>query len=242
MKPFILAHRGASALAPENTAVSFQLAIDMGADGVEFDVQMTRDSKLVVIHDETVDRTTNSRGYVKDFTLKEIKQLDAGVFFSQKYKGEKILSLEETLEIVKDCNLINIELKNGLIQYPHLEESILQEVQSSHLDEKVILSSFNHFSIHKITQIAPHIMTGILYMAVLYNPWDYARQLGAKAIHPYYPGITGNMIQQSHEKGIKVNVYTVNQERDIAEMTKAGVDTIITDYPDRALRIVQNMV
>ena len=105
MKTYVLAHRGVSILAPENTRASFQLAIDMGVDGVEFDVQMTKDDKLVIIHDEKVDRTTNAKGYVKDFTLKEIKALDAGITFSKKYKGEKILTLKETLEIVPGFKL-----------------------------------------------------------------------------------------------------------------------------------------
>jgi glycerophosphoryl diester phosphodiesterase len=241
MKPYILAHRGASALAPENTAASFQMAIDVGADGVEFDVQMTKDNEPVIIHDEKVDRTTNGQGYVKDFLLKEIKTLDAGISIPSKFEGEKILTLNETLEIVKQCNMINIELKNGIIEYPGLEEKVIHAVRSYHLEEKVILSSFNHFSIHKISAIAPDIMAAILYISILYNPWDYARQVGAGAIHPHYLGITDEMIEKSHENGIKVNVYTVNQDSDIIRMRKHGVDAIITDYPDRAIRLLKNI-
>ena len=242
MKPYILAHRGASALAPENTAVSFQMAIDMGADGVEFDVQMTKDDELVIIHDEKVDRTTNGQGYVKDYVLNEIKSLDAGVSVFPKFTGEKILTLHETLEIVKQCEIINIELKNGIIKYPGLEEKVIHAVRSCHVEQKVILSSFNHFSIHKISNIAPDIRAGILYVSILYNPWDYARQVGAGAIHPHYLGITGEMIEKSHENGMKVNVYTVNEERDIIQMCKQGVDAIITDYPDRAIRLRKNLI
>ena len=241
MKPYILAHRGASALAPENTRASFQFAVDMGVDGVEFDVQMTRDNELVIIHDEKVDRTSDGQGYVKDFTLKEIKALDAGIWFSKKFKGEKILTLNETLKIVKECEMINIELKNGIIKYPYLEERVIHTVRSYHLEEKVIFSSFNHFSIHEISKIAPDIMTGILYISILYKPWDYAKQVGAKAIHPHYLGITGEIIERSHENGTKVNVYTVNEENDIIKMCKEGVDSIITDYPDRAIKLLKNL-
>ena len=237
IKPYILAHRGASALAPENTGTSFRLAIDIGADGVEFDVQMTKDGELVIIHDEKVDRTTNGKGYVKDFSLKEIKALDAGILFSNKYQAEKILTLTETLEIVQDCDLINIELKNGIIEYPHLEENVINTIRAYKLERKVLISSFNHYSIHKISKIAPDILTGILYVAILYDPWVYAKKIGAKAVHPYYEGAWNGIIKQSHEHGMKVNVYTVNSERDIAMMIEKGVDTIITDYPDIAISL-----
>ncbi len=240
-KPYILGHRGASALAPENTGASFRLAIDSGADGVEFDVQMTKDNELVIIHDEKVDRTTNGKGYVKDFTLKEIKALDAGILFSKKYREEKILTLTEILEIVKDCNLINIELKNGLIKYPHIEGKVISTIRLYKLESKVIISSFNHYSIHKISKMAPDIMTGILYVGILYNPWNYARNIGAKAIHPYYLGISSDIIKQSHEHGIKVNVYTVNKEKDIVRMIEKGVDTIITDYPKIAISLIEKL-
>jgi len=239
MKTYVLAHRGASILTPENTAASFQLAIDKGVDGVEFDVQMTKDDQLVIIHDEKVDRTTNAKGYVKDFTLKEIKALDVGITFSEKYKGEKILTLEETLEIVKDCDMINVELKNGLIKYPNLEEKVISTIRLCHLEEKVILSSFNHYSIHKISKMAPDIFTGILYGEILYNPWDYAKHVGANAINPHYLCVSGEIIKQSQENGIKVNVYTVNNEKDITKMIKEGVDIIITDYPERAISLVK---
>jgi len=239
MKPYVLAHRGASILAPENTAASFQLAIDKGVDGVEFDVQMTKDDQLVIIHDEKVDRTTNAKGYVKDFTLKEIKTLDARVPFFEKYKGEKILTLEETLEIVKDCDMINVELKNGLIKYPKLEEKVISTIRLYHLEEKVILSSFNHYSIHKISKMAPDISTGILYSEILYNPWDYAKYVGANAINPHYLCVSRNIIKQSQENGIKVNVYTVNNEKDITKMIEEGVNIIITDYPERAISLVK---
>jgi glycerophosphoryl diester phosphodiesterase len=239
MNTCILAHRGASILAPENTAASFQLAIDMGVDGVEFDVQMTKDEELVIIHDEKVDRTTNGKGYIKDFTLQEMKALDAGMSFSEKYKGEKILTLEEALEIVKECDMINIELKNGLIQYPDLEKKVISIVRSYKLDKKVLLSSFNHYSIHKISKIAPDIMTGILYGEILYNPWDYARYVGSNAINPHYLCISGEIIKQSHKNGIKVHVYTVNNEEDITKMINEGVDTIITDYPERAISLIK---
>jgi len=240
MRPNILAHRGASTLAPENTRPSFQMAINLGADGVEFDVQMTKDNQLVVIHDECLERTTRVKGYVKDFTLKEIKKLDAGKYFSRQYKDERILTLDETLDIVKSCKIINIELKNGLIEYEKIEEKVIKTIQAWKLTEKTIISSFNHYSINKIKKIDGNIMTGILYFAQLYNPWNYALEVKADAVHPYYPGVKREVIEKCHQKGIKVNVFAVNEEKDILNMLQQGADAIITDHLERARGIAGN--
>lgn len=241
MRSYILAHRGASASAPENTRASFQMAIDLGADGVEFDVQMTKDNQLVVIHDEYLERTTGFKGYVRDFTLNEIKKLDAGKYFSRQYKDERILTLNETLDIVKDCKLINIELKNGLIEYENMEEKVIKSIHDWKLKDKTIISSFNHDSVNKVKKIDCRITTGILYFARLYNPWYYAFQVGADAIHPYYPGVKRELIKRCHQKAIKVNVFLVNDEKDILDMIKQGADAIITDYPEKAYAIIKKL-
>src|SRR5690554_5174035 len=146
----IIAHRGASNIAPENTMIAFQKAYQIGADGVEFDVHLTRDGKPVVIHDERVDRTTNGIGYVKSLTLSEIKKLDAGSYFHPNYSEEKILTLEETLDLVKNFKIINIEIKNNLLEYKGIEEKVTNIIRDKKMEQKVICSSFNHFSMLKI--------------------------------------------------------------------------------------------
>lgn len=186
IKTLVLAHRGASKIAPENTEAAFQKAMQMGADGVELDVQLTKDKKLVVIHDERVDRTTNGIGYVKDLTLKEIKKLDAGSYFSPKFAGEKILTLEEALELTRNSKLINIEIKNIIIKYKNIEREVVSIIKKMNLESKVICSSFNHYSIAMIKQLSPEIKTGLLYVSTLYQPWIYATTLGVEAIHPHY--------------------------------------------------------
>ncbi|MDI3547141.1 MAG: glycerophosphoryl diester phosphodiesterase [Halanaerobiales bacterium] len=237
MKPYIIGHRGAMGSAPENTAISFRKALAAGADGVEFDVHMTKDNRLVVIHDERIDRTTDGRGWVKDLTLEEIKGVDAGSYYGPEFAGQRILTLEETLEIVKESRIINIELKNGPIFYPGLEERVIKVITDFRIKEKVIISSFNHYSIHKVKQIAPEVKCGLLYMAGLYQPWEYARNLGVEAIHPYFAGIIPEIVTRCHDHKIEVNVFGVNDEGLLTKMIKLGVDMLITDYPEKALRL-----
>lgn len=234
----VLAHRGSSKVAPENTESAFRKALEIGADGVEFDVHLTKDKKLVVIHDERVDRTTNDIGYVKDLTLKEIKKLDAGSYFSPQFTREKILTLEETFEIVKNFKLINIEIKNNIIEYDGIEEIIIDKIRKNKLANKIICSSFNHYSIYRIKEIAPDIKTGLLYGSYIYQPWVYAKRLGVNAIHPYYYSISSDIVKLCHDNKIEVNVWTVDDEEIIVKMIQNQVDAIITNFPDMALELL----
>ena len=242
MKPiYILAHRGASGTTPENTGIAFKKALELGADGIELDVHLTRDRELVVIHDEKVDRTTDGLGYIKDLTLTEIKKLDAGSYFSPQFARERILTLEETLELIRDCKVINIEIKNNIISYQDIEERTIIMIKKKNLEKKVICSSFNHYSIHRIKQIAPEIKTGLLYVSTLYQPWLYSRGLSAEAIHPYYQSISPEVIRICHRNNIEVNVWTVDEFHMIKKMIQNKVDMIITNYPDRALKIAREL-
>ncbi|HLV08691.1 MAG TPA: glycerophosphodiester phosphodiesterase [Halanaerobiales bacterium] len=238
MKTLIVGHRGAMGTAPENTAVSFKKAIAEGADGIEFDVHLTKDGQPVVIHDEKINRTSDGKGMIKDLTLDELKKYDFGAFFGKEYSGERILTLAETLELTKKCQVINIEIKNGPIFYPGIEEKVLEIIQEFKLEDKVIISSFNHYTIHKVKKLQAEIKGGLLYMAGLYQPWEYARNVGADALHPYYFSITPEEIRHCHENGIKVNVFGVNDEDFIGGFIKAGADMLITDYPGRAFQIL----
>ncbi|ACL70066.1 glycerophosphodiester phosphodiesterase [Halothermothrix orenii] len=230
----IIGHRGAAGLAPENTQISFEMASQSGIDGVEFDVQMTKDKKLVVIHDHDVKRITKEDGLVKDFTLTEIKKLDAGGYFSPEYKGQQILTLEETLDLVKDFNIINLEIKNGPVIYPEIEEKVIYVIKQFKLEDKIIISSFNHYTLNKIKQIEPDIKTGVLYMAGLYQPWEYINKIKAWSAHPYFAGVRPEIVRGCQKKGVNVIVFGVNDDHVIEKLIKMGVDGIITDFPDRA--------
>ncbi|MFW6148609.1 MAG: glycerophosphodiester phosphodiesterase [Atribacterota bacterium] len=237
---YILGHRGASGTAPENTESAFKKALQNGADGVELDIHLTKDKELVVIHDERVDRTTNGTGYVKDLTLREIKKLDAGSYFSPQFARERILTLGEALEIINDCKIINIEIKNNIIRYHNIEEKIINMIKQKKLEDKIICSSFNHYSIHKMKKLASEIKTGLLYLSTLYQPWVYAKRIGAEAIHPYYFSVSLDIIKGCHKNKIKVNVWTVDDRDMIKEMIKNQVDIIITNYPEIALEILKH--
>ncbi|MFW6264466.1 MAG: glycerophosphodiester phosphodiesterase, partial [Bacillota bacterium] len=241
-KPLIIGHRGAMGTAPENTAISFEKALNSGADGVEFDIHMSKDGELVVIHDERIDRVTeNAQGFIKDYTLKELKEFDIGKKFSAEFLGEKILTLEETLNIVQDSKIINIEIKNGPIFYPGIEEKTIEVIKKYNIIDKVIISSFNHYTIKKLKLVEDRIECGILYMAGLYQPWEYAKNIGAEAIHPYIYSIMPELINECQEMGIKINVFGVNEELSLSNFIQLGVDGIITDYPEKARAILENI-
>ncbi len=231
-------HRGASKYAPENTFSSYIKAVEMGADGIEIDVHKSKDGHLIVCHDEKVDRTTNGKGFIKDLSLKEIKALDAGSWFSKDFIGEKVPLLEEVLEFVKKEDiLLNIEVKNGPIFYDKIEEDVINVVKAYDLVEQTIISSFNHYSLAYIKNIAKEFKTGILYIAGMLEPWEYAKSVGASAIHPLFLTINKEVVKQCQQNGIKVNPFTVNGEEELKLMKLFNVDGVITDCPDICKKI-----
>ncbi|WP_040953004.1 glycerophosphodiester phosphodiesterase [Gorillibacterium massiliense] len=230
-RTFIFAHRGASGDAPENTMAAFRLAMEQGADGIELDIQMTRDRELVVIHDETLDRTTNGHGLVAHHTSAEIIRLDASHSFTT-YKGEPVPLLTEVLELLAPTNLqLNIELKNGIILYEGMEEKAIALVKKYGMEDRVIFSSFNHYSLVKLAGLAPEIERAILYHEGLYEPWNYAATVQANGLHPIYLSVYPEIVEGTHHAGMKIRPYTVNAEKDLRRMIALGVDAVITNYP-----------
>lgn len=158
------AHRGASAVCPENTMAAFRKGLELGATGIETDVQMTKDGGLVLIHDETLNRTTSGTGYVKDHTLAELLEVDAGSWFGPEFKDERLPLLEDLLDLLQGRDtILNIELKNGTFLYPGMEEKVIAAVRDFKMSDRVIFSSFNHYSLAYCQSLAPEIRTGILY-------------------------------------------------------------------------------
>jgi len=241
-KPIVIAHRGASGYAPENTLASFNKAISLGAEGIELDVHMSKDGYLIVCHDEKVNRTTDGKGYIRDLTLSEIKKLDAGSWFGKEYKNERLPTLNEVLDLIKTLDImINIEIKNGPIFYPGIEKALLDEIKKYKIEDKVIVSSFNHYSLVEIKKIDSNIKTGVLYMAGMVDPWKYALSLGADAIHPLFYNIVPEVVRGCYENNIMINPFTVNDSEHIETITRLGVSGIITNYPDRAIDIIKNI-
>lgn len=234
----IIAHRGASGYAPENTMPAFEMALDMNAEGIELDVHTTKDGEVVVIHDHTIDRTSDGEGLVGGFTLDELRKFDYGSWYGDEFKGVTIPTLREVLELLRDWNgLLNIEIKSGPIIYEGIEQKVIDLIEEYEMADRIIISSFNHYSLRDIKKIDPSIKIGLLYGAGLVEPWIYAKRLNAEALHPSYHNIIPELVEGCHENGIQLNPYTIDREQDIERMINAGVDGIITNYPDRALAV-----
>ena len=233
----ILAHRGASAYAPENTLPAFELALEQGADGFELDVHLTRDGEIVVIHDETVDRTAKGEGRVVDLTLEELRKLDFSAGLDG-YANCTIPTLREVLELVVGTDkFVNIELKNNIEPYVDLPQKLDALVAGLNLAGQVIYSSFNHYSVRDIIAGGTPVPVGVLHQDMLVEPWEYAVKLGAQALHPHYGlvAVNADYVPQSHEAGLQVNVWTVNDPGHIALMLQDEVDAVITNHPDVAV-------
>jgi glycerophosphoryl diester phosphodiesterase len=235
------AHRGASAHAPENTMRAFHIAEQLGADGMEFDVQLTKDGVPVVIHDELLKRTTGANGYVFEKTWEEIQSLDAGSWFGREFAGEKIPSLEEVIAEFGGRMYLNIELKNSYFDMPGLEEKTIELIRRYGVEQQVIVSSFHHGSMQRFRELAPDIPTGLLYDCVIVGAADYSRRLGASAIHPFFATIKPEIVQEAHAKGLQVNVWTANEKEHMRLLILAGVDAIITNHPERLRDVLAEM-
>lgn len=234
----IFAHRGVSGHFPENTMAAFQAALDAGADGIELDVQMAKDGTLVIIHDEKVDRTTCGTGYIKDMTFEEILKLDAGSWFADVNAGELIPDLEKLLQwaVMKGNELlINIELKNDLIDYPGMEKMVIDLILKYGLEQRVIISSFNAESLRRVRELHATIQTGYLIEGIPENTLEIAKKIGADSIHCEERFALSEIGRKAIDAGYPLRVYTVNDETRSGILYKAGVEVIMTDFPGRFL-------
>lgn len=237
------AHRGASGYCPENTMAAFEKSWDLGATGIETDVQMTKEGQLVLIHDESLKRTTGHEGQVKDFTYSEISELDAGSWYSDEFVGERIPLLDQLLDWMAPTSMIlNIEIKNNLEPYTGIEEKLIDAVRKRNLIDRVIISSFNHYTLNRCKQLEPAIQTGILYMDNLFQPWNYAQSVGASALHAYYGTVTPEKVEEARQAGIIYNPFTINDPTIMRELIQMNVSGIITDFPDILAELLQSTV
>lgn len=239
----VLAHRGASAYAPENTMEAFKLAVEQGADGFEIDIHITKDGEIVVIHDDTIDRTSNGKGNVTDLSLAELKQYNYNARFEDKYATAEIPTLRQVLELVKEHHLyLNIEVKDIMVQsqkYDGLNVAAAEMVRAYGLVDQVIFSSFNHKSMFELKQACPDMKTALLHYSKLYKAEQYAKTVHADALHPHFIAVDADVVEQAHQIGVQVNVWTVNQVSVMKQMIDAGVDAIITDCPDVCVGLVK---
>ena len=231
----IFAHRGASGYAPENTLIAIKQAIEMKVDGIEIDIQLTRDGRIVLMHDWKVDRTTTGRGYVYELDYNYIKSLDAGQWFTKDFIGEVVPTLEEVLDILPQDMILNIEIKDTARYHSKIEEKLL-EVLKKYPDkfENIIVSSFHHDKIKKLQELEPKLKLALLTNSEFIEIEKYlsTNELSSYSYHPEINHVSKEDIEKLHAKGIKIFVWTVNKEEDLNYLVELGVDGVISDYPD----------
>lgn len=242
-----VAHRGARTVAPENTIAAFELAADQGADGVELDVQLSADGAIVVIHNDTVDATTDGTGTVAEMPLAALRELDAGSHLSPEFAGERIPTLDEVFEAVGERLLINVELKalsptgDGARL---LAQAVVKAIRHHNLASRVLLSSFNPLALRAVKQIDRSLPAGYLYAPdlplLLRKGWLARPVIGRhEARHPHYSMVDVRYMRWARRHHYRVNVWTVNDVEDIRRMRDLGVDMIISDRPDLVQDVLQ---
>lgn len=233
----IFAHRGYSGKYPENTMLAFEKAIEVGVDGIELDVQLTKDGEIVIIHDETIDRTTDGSGYVVDYTYEELSKFNANYKFKE-MGFNKIPTLREYFELVKNLEIVtNIELKTGINQYLGIEEKVLKLIREYNLEKRVIISSFNHFSVMKMKKLAPDLKYGFLSEDWIIDAGKYTASHGVQCYHPRFNNLIPEVIEELKKYNLEINTWTVNEEKDMRYLYSKEIDVIITNYPELAKKI-----
>ena len=235
----IYAHRGASGYAPENTLEAFDLAAKQGAYGVELDVHLSKDGELMVAHDERIDRVADGTGLICEMTLAELKKYHFNKVHPE-YKECRIPTLREVFELLGPTGLhVNVELKNSYLPYPGLEEKCIELAAKTGMTNRVLYSSFNHHSLMHVKSMDASLPCGLLYECTMVRSWEYGHQLQMNALHPHFSELqVPDESDKAHALGLEVNPWTVNEENDLRMVIAAGANRIITNYPDRALRVL----
>lgn len=239
-RTLVFGHRGASADAPMNTLPAFELAAAQGADGVELDVWRTKDGEIVVIHDATVDGTTNGKGKVQQMTFAQIRELDAGSKFSPQFAGTQIPTLDKVFEAVGKRLLINVELKSETIGTDGLEQAVAEKIRRHNMARRVIVSSFSPFALRRFRRIMPEVPIGFLYAEDMPRFLRlFMIGLSHEARHPHYTMIDAAYVAWAKRSGYRVNTWTVNDIPSAVRQRDLGVDGIITNYPGKVLEALR---
>ena len=236
----VIAHRGFSGAAPENTLAAVRAAIDLGADMAEIDVTLSSDGQVVVIHDTTLQRTTNGHGDVLKFSLADLQKLDAGSWFSKAFTGERIPTLDAMLAEVDDRILLNVEIKSEAVGLGVVEK-VAAAIRARGMTDEIVVSSFSPTALEIMHTLAPEIRTAVLYNKEIHqgmDPMEIVTGVGASAFNIKGVRLTAEMLRRCHEHGIPVAVYTVNKKRHMRKTIERGIDAIFTDRPDRLLKIL----
>jgi glycerophosphoryl diester phosphodiesterase len=235
----VVGHRGAMGHCPENTMVSFQRATEMGADLIELDVHLTRDGHLAVIHDETLERSTNGKGLVQSHTMAELKALDAGSWYGSAFAGQQIPTLDEVLAWASQRGVaVDIEIKNAPIYYEGIEQAVVEALDRAQMSERSIVISFDHPVVRRLKEIDSRVATGVLYAGRPVDPVEMARSAHADALLPHWAYVTPDDVQRAHANGIGVAPWVSSDPRVLTQLIAAGVDGVGTNHPDVLRKIV----
>lgn len=229
----VFAHRGDSGKYPENTMLAFHQAAAAGADGIELDIQCTKDGVLVVIHDETIDRVTDGTGRVIDYTFAQLQQFNAAASWGGQHGFCAIPSFEEYCSWAAGQELTtNVEIKTGIYYYEEIEELAVATIRRYGLEKRTLFSSFNHVSLVRIKQLAPEIPCGALMGGNgLGNAGYYCRKYGFEYYHPDVRSLTEDVVAQCRSQGIELNIWTVDHMKDLEQLEAWGCSSVITNYP-----------
>lgn len=243
----IIAHRGFSSKYPENTMIAFKKAEEAKAFGIELDVHMTKDKKIVICHDETIDRTSDGMGYIKDLTLEEIRKFS---FINKKEEFKKISvgnkdftapSLEEFLSWLKNTTMmVNIEIKNNIFRYEGIVDEVLRLIKINGLEDRIIISSFNHHTIREVKEKSS-LPCGFLTECSLLNPGDYCKQYGVEYYHPLFITLDKEDLINLKENGVGINTWTVDGKNHVLLVKEMEVNSIITNDPEETKKILEEI-
>lgn len=240
-RSLIIAHRGASGEAPENTLAAFKLAVDQGCDGIELDIHLSQDQQIVVCHDESLDRTTTGSGLIRDLNVEDIRNYDAGSWFSPAFSNEKIPLLTEVLEVIPKHIMLNIEVKNIPFSYQGIELKLIELLKAYERLDYVVISSFDHQLIKQIKLIEPEAKVAPIYFAKLVREYTKLISPNVFSIHPSFYSITSEEVDYLQKQGYLVFPWTVNDECELERVIELGVDGIITDFPGRMKKVLDEI-
>ena len=238
----IIAHRGFSGIYPENTMLAFKKAIEIGADGIELDVHLSKDGQVMIIHDEALKRTTGLDGVISDYTRAELEKISAGKTKNDEFGFTPIPSLEEYLAFMAEHKdkFTNIELKTAPVYYPEIEEKTLELVRKFDLEKNIIYSSFNWLSIERMQRLGTISETGLLFSGMkLYNQAHIIKSLGINYFHPDFNDLTDEIVKSYLDNKVGLNVWTVNEIEDMKVCLSWDIDGLITNFPNRAISIAR---
>ncbi len=235
--PIVSGHRGASGLAPENTLAAVRKAMELGATMTEIDVHLTKDGRVVLMHDDSLHRTTDGKGLVVEKSLHEIKTLDAGSWFDKAYAQEPVPTLDEVMDLVRDKMKLNIEIKISGLE-PDIAERTIAVIRENEFSDQCMITSFDHSTVEKVKALAPDIRTGWIFSKIP-GPEIFGGTWEVLSVN--YKSVTPEFMENARAVNKQVYVWTVNKPDIMKSMIQLGVDAILTDYPDRLIEVLDQL-